>query len=57
VISQLRPSHRAAEFKKFLVAIDKTVPAELDVHLVCDNLSTHKTRPSAPGWTNIPAST
>ncbi|MFF3575294.1 IS630 family transposase [Nocardia jiangxiensis] len=49
VISQLRPSHRAAEFKKFLVAIDKTVPAELDVHLVCDNLSTHKT-PAIRAW-------
>ncbi|MFE3280320.1 transposase, partial [Nocardia sp. NPDC059239] len=23
--------------------IDKTVPAELDVHVVCDNLATHKT--------------
>ena len=49
VISQLRPSHRATEFKKFLVAIDKTVPAELDVHLVCDNLATHKT-PAIRAW-------
>jgi transposase/transcriptional regulator with XRE-family HTH domain len=43
VITQLRPQHRAIEFKKFLIAIDKAVPTELDVHLVCDNLSTHKT--------------
>jgi transposase len=43
VISQLHRKHRAIEFKKFLVAIDKAVPAELDVHLVCDNLATHKT--------------
>jgi transposase/transcriptional regulator with XRE-family HTH domain len=43
VISQLRRRHRAVEFKKFLVAIDKAVPAELDVYLVCDNLATHKT--------------
>lgn len=42
VISELHPGHRAAEFRKFLVAIDKAVPAELDVHLVCDNLATHK---------------
>jgi transposase len=43
VISKLYPQHRAVEFKKFLVAIDKAVPSELDVHLVCDNLATHKT--------------
>jgi transposase len=49
VISQLHPRHRAVEFKKFLVAIDKAVPAELDVHLVCDNLSTHKT-PAVDHW-------
>ncbi len=43
VISELHRRHRAVEFRKFLVAIDKAVPAELDVHLVCDNLATHKT--------------
>ena len=43
VISQLRRHHRAAEFKKFLASIDKNVPAGLQVHLVCDNLATHKT--------------
>jgi transposase len=37
VISQLHRRHRAIEFKKFLTAIDKAVPADLDVHLVCDN--------------------
>jgi transposase len=43
VISELHRRHRAAEFRKFLVRIDKAVPAGLDVHLVCDNLATHKT--------------
>ena len=43
VISQLHRRHRAVEFKKFLVTIDKAVPAELDVHLVCDNYATHNT--------------
>jgi transposase len=43
VIAELHRRHRATEFRKFLVAIDKAVPAELDVHLVCDNLATHKT--------------
>ena len=44
VITALHPQHRAVEFKKFLIAIDKTVPADLDVHLICDNLATHKTK-------------
>ena len=43
VISELHRRHRAAEFKKFLVTIDKAVPAGLDVHMVCDNYATHKT--------------
>src|SRR5499427_5311270 len=43
VISQLHRRHRAVEFRKFLVAIDKAVPADLDVHLVCDNYVTHNT--------------
>jgi transposase len=43
VISELHRRHRAVEFKKFLAAIDKAVPAGLDVHLVCDNYATHST--------------
>ena len=43
VISELHRRHRATEFRKFLVRIDKAVPADLDVHLVCDNYATHKT--------------
>jgi hypothetical protein len=33
VISELHRRHRAIEFKKFLVTIDKAVPVGLDVHL------------------------
>ncbi|MEU7769686.1 IS630 family transposase, partial [Nocardia sp. NPDC049190] len=43
VISALHRRHRAIEFRKFLVTIDKAVPRELDVHLVCDNYATHNT--------------
>jgi transposase len=43
VTSSLHRRHRAVEFKKFLTRIDKAVPADLEVHLVCDNLATHKT--------------
>jgi transposase len=49
VISQVHRKHRAIEFKKFLISIDKAVPAELDVHLICDNLATHKT-PAINTW-------
>lgn len=49
VISSIHRRHRAIEFKKFLVKIDKNVPAGLDVHLVCDNYGTHKT-PEIQAW-------
>src|SRR4029453_3122495 len=49
VISQMTPRHRAAEFKRFLARIDQAVPAELDVHVICDNSSTHKT-PAIRRW-------
>ena len=49
VISELHRRHRAAEYLKFLRAIDKAVPASLDVHVVCDNLATHKT-PAVNEW-------
>jgi transposase len=49
VISELHRRHRAIEFRKFLVRIDKAVPAGLDVHLVCDNYATHNT-PEIRTW-------
>jgi transposase-like protein/transposase len=49
VISSLHRRHRAAEFKKFLVKIDKEVPAHLQIHLICDNYGTHKT-PAIRVW-------
>ena len=49
VIAQTRRRHRAAEFKAFLSQIDKAVPADLDVHVVLDNSSTHKT-PAIHAW-------
>lgn len=35
--------HRAREFRQFLDLIEHNVPADLDVHLILDNSSTHKT--------------
>lgn len=49
VIGKLHSRHRAIEFKKFLATIDQAVPADLDVHLVLDNSSTHKT-PAIQRW-------
>ena len=49
VIGALHARHRAIEFKKLLQTIDRDVPTELDVHLVLDNSSTHKT-PAIHHW-------
>src|SRR5712672_1339773 len=35
--------HRAQEFRQFLDLIEENVPVDLDVHLILDNSSTHKT--------------
>ena len=43
VITAMTARHRAVEFIKFLNLIDAQVPADLDVHLIVDNVSTHKT--------------
>ena len=42
VITSLHRKHRATEFKKFLTKIDAQVPADLAIHLICDNYGTHK---------------
>ncbi len=49
VIGALHARHRAIEFKQFLATIDRAVPHELDVHVVLDNSSTHKT-PAVKRW-------
>ena len=49
VIADMSPRHRAAEFRRFLGLIERSVPQHLDVHLVLDNSSTHKT-PAIQRW-------
>ncbi|OLZ45090.1 IS630 family transposase, partial [Streptomyces amritsarensis] len=49
VIGSLHRRHRAEEFKKFLIKLDKEVPTGLEVHLVLDNYATHKT-PAIKTW-------
>src|SRR5881396_2558847 len=49
VISAFHRRQRAREFRKILDAIHARVPATLDVHLILDNSSTHKT-PAIHRW-------
>jgi len=49
VIGQIHRRHRSLEFRKFLDTVDANVPEELDVHLVMDNSSTHKS-PMIRAW-------
>ena len=43
IIGEFHQRHRAREFRTFLATIDAAVPAALDLHLIVDNASTHKT--------------
>jgi transposase len=49
IVHQTRPQHRAIEFRKFLDTINNAVPGDLDIHVVLDNSSTHKT-PDIHKW-------
>ena len=42
VIGSCLPRHRGKEFIKFLNQLEKEVAPELDIHLILDNYSTHK---------------
>ena len=42
VLTQCKPQHRHQEFLSFLRHIETSVPANLDIHLICDNYGTHK---------------
>jgi transposase len=43
IITQFHQRHRSAQFREFLDLIDAQVPRRLDVHIIMDNYSTHKT--------------
>ena len=44
VIGTCMKRHRAREFRAFLDEVESNVPADLDIHLIMDNASSHKTR-------------
>lgn len=49
VITHIRPHHTSADFVAFLNKVNRDVPQGLDVHVILDNLSTHKT-PTVQRW-------
>ncbi len=49
IIGECYRKHRATEFRKFLSRIEENVPEDLDVHMILDNYSTHKT-PAIRRW-------
>jgi transposase len=44
VMGQMTKRHRAMEFLSFLRQINRNTPKDLDLHLILDNSSTHKTK-------------
>ena len=44
IIGKCMPRHRAQEFRRFLDTVEKHVPTDLDIHIVMDNASSHKTK-------------
>ena len=49
VITDIRSSHTSADFIAFLNKVNRNVPDGLEVHVILDNLSTHKT-PAVHSW-------
>jgi len=49
VLGRVTTRHRAREFLAFLRQIDRSTPSDLDLHLIADNSSTHKT-PDVRAW-------
>ena len=49
VIGECLPRHRQQEFLRFLRRLDRTTLKGLDIHLILDNYSTHKT-PKVERW-------
>jgi transposase len=44
IIGKCMSRHRAQEFRRFLDTVEQNVPADLDIHVIMDNASSHKTK-------------
>lgn len=49
ILAERAPRHRHQEWLKFLQAIEKSSPPDVDVHLILDNYATHK-HPKVLRW-------
>lgn len=49
VLHECMSRHRHQEFLRFLRKIERSVPAELDIHVILDNYATHK-HPAVRAW-------
>jgi transposase len=49
VLGKTKARHRSVEFVDFMKHVEQEVPSDLDIHVVLDNLSTHKT-PRVKRW-------
>ena len=49
IISECHPRHRHQEWLKFLKLIESQMPRDREIHLICDNYSTHK-HPKVQAW-------
>jgi hypothetical protein len=56
VIADITERHRADKFRQFLNLINRSVPEQLEVHLVVDKVSTYKSLHFTPiysSWINL----
>jgi hypothetical protein len=44
IVEKCMPRHRAREFRKFLDEVERNIPTNLDIHIVMDSASSHKTK-------------
>jgi hypothetical protein len=44
IIGKCMSRHRAQEFRRFLDTVEQNVPSDLDIHVIMDNASSHKTK-------------
>jgi transposase len=49
VIGKCMRRHRAVDLRNFLAEVERNMPADLDVHVIMDNASSHKTK-LIRGW-------
>jgi transposase len=49
IVGKCMPRHRAEDFRRFLDEVERNVPPGLDIHVVMDNASSHKTK-SIRAW-------